>query len=82
MTAAVPARYAPDMSGLITTTAQIFGVVGIATFGTAYFSLVLQPGPDMAMHAFAIVVTGFALTALLAAVAAYRSGHATASIEA
>jgi MFS family permease len=45
LTAAAPARYAPDMSGLITTAAQIAGVLGIATFGTVYFSLVPTPDP-------------------------------------
>jgi len=62
MTAVVQSRYAPDMSGLITTAAQISGVMGIATFGTAYFSLVSQPGPDIASHAFAILTTGFAVS--------------------
>jgi hypothetical protein len=75
MTAAISASHAPDMSGLITTTGQIAGVAGIAIFGTAYFSLAPQPGPGIAMRAFAIVVTGFAVTALLAAVAAHRSGR-------
>ena len=77
MTAAVSQRHASDMSGLITTTGQIAGVAGIATFGTLYFSLAPRPGTDIAAHAFAIVVTGFAATALLAVVAAYRSGHAS-----
>jgi predicted MFS family arabinose efflux permease len=81
MTAAVPSRYAPDMSGLITTTAQTSGVIGVATFGTAYFSLVLEPGPDIATHAFALVTVGFALTALLATIAAYRSSHTTTATE-
>jgi MFS family permease len=79
MTAAVPSRYAPDMSGLITTAAQTSGVVGIATFGTVYFSLVSRPGPDIASHAFAILTTGFAVTAVLATMAAYRSTHPSAA---
>jgi MFS family permease len=81
MTAVVQSRYAPDMSGLITTAAQISGVMGIATFGTAYFSLVSQPGPDIASHAFAILTTGFAVSALLATVAAYRSSHPSAATD-
>jgi MFS family permease len=81
MTAAVDKRYAPDMSGLITTAAQTCGVIGIATFGTVYFSLVPQSGPDIASHAFAILTAGFAVTALLATIAAYRSGHASTATE-
>jgi hypothetical protein len=79
MTAAVPSRYAPDMSGLITTAAQTSGVVGIATFGTVYFSLVSLPGPDIASHSFAILTAGFAVTALLATMAAYQSSHGSAA---
>lgn len=75
MTGAVPSRYAPEMSGLITTAAQTSGVIGVATFGTVYFSLISRPGPLVAVHTFATVVGGFALTALLATIAAYRSSH-------
>jgi Major Facilitator Superfamily len=81
MTTTVPPRYAPDMSGLITTAVQTSGVIGVATFGTAYFSLVPEPGASVAMHAFAIVTAGFAAIALLATLAAYRSGTALAATE-
>lgn len=81
MTAAVDSRYAPDMSGLITTAAQTCGVIGIATFGTVYFSLVPKPGPDVASHAFAILTAGFAVTAVLATMAACRSSHASTATE-
>jgi MFS family permease len=81
MTALVPSRYAPDMSGLITTAAQTSGVIGIATFGTAYFGLVAHPGPQIASHGFAILTTGFAITALLATIAAYRSSHPSTANE-
>lgn len=76
MMAAIAAQQACDMSGLILTTAQMAGALGVAVFGTAYFSLVEPSGPAVAMHGFAIVVAGFSLTALLAAAAAYRSGRA------
>lgn len=75
MTAAIPTRYAPDMSGLILTTAQTSGVVGIATFGTAYFSLIPQVGPEPATHAFGVINTGFGIVALFATAAAYRSSE-------
>ncbi|MGH2514695.1 MAG: hypothetical protein ACRDHP_03485 [Ktedonobacterales bacterium] len=71
--ASVPGRYAPDMSGLITTTSQIAAVFGIATFGTAYLSLAPHPSPRIAMHAFTLITAGFAFAALLAAAAAYQS---------
>ena len=75
LTSAVPARYAPDMSGLITTISQTAGVIGVATFGTAYFSLVPAADPDTATRGFAIVCAGFAVTALFATLAAYLSIH-------
>lgn len=52
-------------------------VIGIATFGTAYLSLASQPGPQAAMHAFALVTVDFAATTFLASRAAYRSIHQT-----
>ena len=75
LTAAAPTRYAPDMSGLITTAAQIAGVFGIATFGTVYFSLVPTPDPVTAMQGFAVVTAGFGITAILATVAAFLATH-------
>lgn len=82
LTSAVEARYAPDISGLITTNSQIAGVTGVATFGTAYFSLTAQPGAAVATHAFGLVVAGFAIAALLATMAVYRSSHAAAAVAA
>ncbi|WP_158815298.1 MFS transporter [Methylocapsa sp. S129] len=75
LTSAVEARYAPDMSGLITTNSQISGLIGVATFGTAYFELAARPGPDAATHAIAAVVVGCAFAAFLATIAVYRSSH-------
>ncbi|WP_213955836.1 MFS transporter [Variovorax sp. dw_954] len=83
VTAAVPPRHASDMSGLISMTAQIAGVVGVAFFGTVYFSgaeAAGRAGATGAMHAFGIVATFFALTALMAAAAAWWSaGYSSAS---
>src|SRR5205823_984413 len=39
LTASVPREYATDLSGLIPTTAQLAGVLGVATFGTGYLAL-------------------------------------------
>ncbi len=73
ITNSVPERYAPDASGLITTISQITAAAGIAIFGTLYLSLVAMPGPGPAMQAFSIVNAAFAVTAFLAAAAAYVS---------
>jgi MFS family permease len=81
LTAAAPARYAPDMSGLITTTAQIAGVFGVAIFGTIYFSVVPAPDPVTAMHGFAIVNLGFGIVVILATVAAYLASHTQTVLE-
>ena len=81
LTAAARAPYAPDMSGLITTAAQIAGVFGIAIFGTIYFSLVPTPDPVTAMHGFAIVNLGFGIVAILAAIAAYLASHTRSASE-
>ena len=80
LTSAVSARYAPDISGVITTNSQIAGVTGVATFGTAYLDLAAQPGPLVATHAFAVVVAGCAIAALFATIAVYRSSHVAATV--
>jgi MFS family permease len=68
LTGAVATRYAPDISGVTTTTMQIAGALGIATFGTAYLGLAAG---DSATHAFAVVTAGFAAVAGVAAVLAH-----------
>jgi MFS family permease len=71
LTDAVPDGYAPDISGVSTTTIQIGGVVGVAAFGTLYLSLA-HGGAAHASHAFAVVTAGFAAAALLATATSYR----------
>lgn len=78
LTEAVPTRFAPDISGLIATVAQLSGVAGVATFGTAYLALAPDPGRDAAMDAFAVVTAAFAVTALAAAGAAWRATRGAA----
>lgn len=73
ITSSVPSGYAPDMSGLITTTSQVSAVIGIATFGTAYLNIATRTDPQSATHAFALITAGFALAALLAMAASYVS---------
>jgi MFS family permease len=45
LTGSVAERHAPDISGLFNTITRVGGVIGVATFGTAYFSLVPHPAP-------------------------------------
>jgi MFS family permease len=72
LTTAVPPGYAPDISGVASTTAAIGGTLGVAAFGTLYLGL-LHAGSVHATHAFAIVTATFAAAALLATVAARRA---------
>jgi predicted MFS family arabinose efflux permease len=70
LTSAVATRYAPDISGVTTTTMQVAGALGVAAFGTAYLSLTAD---GTATHAFAVVTAGFAAVAALAAIFAHRA---------
>jgi MFS family permease len=81
LTSAVPAASAPDISGLITTGAQIGGVAGVATFGTAYLGLAPHGSPGAATLALTMVAAAFGVTALLGAATARLSiGRRTASL--
>lgn len=77
LTTVVPADYAPDISGVSTTTLQIGGALGVAVFGTVYLGLVAPAGTDSttatATHAFAVTTASFTLVALVASATAYRS---------
>jgi hypothetical protein len=72
LTAAATPRYAPDISGIFTTTLQVAGAVGVATFGTVYLDLVGHTDPT---RAFAVVTAAFAAVALVAAAAGHRATH-------
>jgi hypothetical protein len=65
LTSVIDKRFAPDMSGILTTASQLSGVIGIAVFGTLYLSLETD--------AFAVVTATFAGTAAGAAFAAFLS---------
>jgi MFS family permease len=75
LTNAVSTRYAPDISGVTTTTMQIAGAVGVAAFGSAYLGLASDAG---ATHAFAVVTAAFAAIAVLAALLAHGAIRSTA----
>jgi len=76
LTNSVAGRYAPDISGVTTTAAQIGGAIGVAALGTLYFSLATPAGAAHATHAFAVVTAGLAAVTLLATAMAFRSTHA------
>jgi MFS family permease len=75
LTSAVPKRYAPDISGVSTTTLQIGGAVGVAAYGAVYLSLATSTGAARATHAFAITTATLAGAALIAAVTAWLTKH-------
>jgi MFS family permease len=74
LTSSVPPGYAPDISGVSTTTLQIGGAIGVAAFGTLYLSFG-PSGASSATHAFAVTTAALAAVALVASVTAYRATH-------
>ena len=76
VTNAVPQRYAPDISGVSTTTLLIGGAIGVAGFGSLYLGLTPEAGAETASHGFAITSLALGATALVAAAAAYLATHA------
>jgi len=72
LTSTVPPRYAPDISGVSSTTAALGGAIGVAAFGTLYLGLP-HVGATAATTAFATVAAVLAAAALLAAFAAWRA---------
>jgi hypothetical protein len=51
MTAAVPVRYAPDISGVFSTVIQIGGLIAVAGVGAVYLDLAARLSPT---HAFTL----------------------------
>ncbi len=72
---AVPARFAPDISGVTSTTTQVGGALGVAGFGSLYLALAASPGSAQASHAFGITSLALGVVAALAAVGAYLATH-------
>lgn len=77
LTAAVPTRYAPDISGVSTTVMEIGAAVCVAAFGTLYLGLG-GAGREHADRAFAVTTAALALLALAACAAAHRATRTTA----
>jgi MFS family permease len=74
LTSAVAPGYAPDLSGVTTTTLQIGGAIGVAGFGSVYLALA-SPGAASARHAFAVTLLALAAATLAALVTAYLATH-------
>lgn len=73
LTDTVPERHAADVSGLLNTTSQLAGTLGVATFGTAYLTL---SESTTAPDAFATVTLTMAVSSLAATICAVLcAGH-------
>lgn len=78
LTNTVPADYASDISGVITSTQQVGGAIGMAAFGSLYLTLAVPaaaaPGAN-ASHAFAVTTLALGVAAVFACVTAYLATH-------
>jgi MFS family permease len=63
----VPMADAADASGVLVTVFQLGQVVGVATLGTTYLTLVRAPGPHASAHALVVTLVALAATAAVAA---------------
>jgi len=63
----VPLADAADASGVLVTVFQLGQVVGVATLGTTYLTLVHAPGPRASGHAMAVTLVVLAISAVAAA---------------
>jgi EmrB/QacA subfamily drug resistance transporter len=66
----VPLHEAPDASGVLTTTLQLFQVVGVATLGSLFLTLADGPQRSSSAHAVGTVFDWVAVLMMLSAVAA------------
>lgn len=73
LTSRVGPGHAADLSGLIGTNSEVFGAVGVATFGSLFLALAPRPSGEAGQLALLVVLVGLGLAALAAAASAYRS---------
>jgi EmrB/QacA subfamily drug resistance transporter len=66
----VPLREAPDASGLLTTTLQLFQVVGVATLGSLFLTLAEEPRQSASGYAVGTIFDWVAVLMVLGAAAA------------
>lgn len=71
----VPAPSVADASGVVVTMLQLGQVVGVATIGTIYLSLVRSEPPSHAASTTFIAVAGFAAAAVLLGAVLARTAH-------
>ncbi|GAA3060097.1 MFS transporter [Actinokineospora globicatena] len=64
LTTATPTNHAADLSGIISTNAQLWGAIGVAAAGTAYLGLAHPPGNGTT--AFTLITATFSALALAA----------------
>lgn len=67
VTSSMSAQYAPDLSGVVATNAQLSGALGVAGAGSTYTALATNPGT-----ALSVVLAGFVGLTLVGAAAAHR----------
>ncbi|MER6146174.1 MFS transporter [Streptomyces sparsogenes] len=79
MTFALQDRHAADLSGVISTNAQLWGALGVAALGGGYLSLADGGGTEPAARALEAVLGASAGLSVLAAVAAWRGGRSHAA---
>jgi len=72
MLSRIPVRDAADASGVISTTAQLSQVIGIATFGTLFLNLLARPGAHSSAHAIAVVMVVTGIVSLFGGLLALR----------
>lgn len=78
MTSATAPDYATDLSGIISTNAQLSGAVGAAALGTGYLTFARTGDAHTSAHALAATLGACAVLALVSAGAALRAVHHTA----
>ncbi|MFF9478931.1 MFS transporter [Streptomyces sp. NPDC014733] len=83
MTFALPDRYAADLSGVISTNAQLCGALGVATLGAGYLHLTDggAASATASAHALQTVLAASAVLAALSAPAAHRGAHRPAETD-
>jgi MFS family permease len=72
MTAAVPARYAPDISGVFSTVIQIAGAIAVAGVGALYLSISARSHPAHAFAISALVLLALTVPAIIGCFLASR----------
>lgn len=72
LTDAVPVRHAADISGVITTTSQLGGSIGVAALGSLYLAGAATDTPG---HAFAVTTLCLGVIAMIVTLPAYLTTH-------